>query len=322
MDNKLTNLIKHYHESIQSAVKIMKRSGIRMPSSSLDWIEMDIPFRGKLEGGIEYLKHGVGCLVFLKAGEVDFDFGEHGEIGGINTWWLSNFAKGRLDNYGFSCKNEIEAYIQCALDTGELEISPSGLCYVANAPRMYATDIDCTLVNDKLPDKNLDRVFTLQSHYFQTAVVMFEQYEKLRKKKKKYSILNQRDSVDLGIYLCTWLGFLAVTCEGFKKLKMYILLENERPESFKELIPLSNSLSKVIKKHSDPLRKLRNNIFHLRENSEVIRQFFIHEDNRLIWAKELHMLFEGFFSQYRILSEVHYVINNRKGESSLIKSNS
>lgn len=35
----------------------MHRSGIRMPNSNLWWIETDIPQKGLLDGGIEYVKH-------------------------------------------------------------------------------------------------------------------------------------------------------------------------------------------------------------------------------------------------------------------------
>ncbi|WP_157079225.1 hypothetical protein [Serratia ficaria] len=70
----------------------------------------------------------------------------------------------------------------------------------------------------------------------------------------------------------------------------------------------------MMKKNSDLLREFRNNVFHLREDPEVVRQFFDNGAERLQWACDLHAAIEKFFSEYRILCEVHYVMNNRKGE--------
>lgn len=136
---------------------------------------------------------------------------------------------------------------------------------------------------------------------------------------KKNGHLSQREEFDTRIYFSAWLGFLGVVCEGFRKLNIRVLLENDRPASFKDLLPISDSIRKLMKEHSDPLRIYRNNIFHLRENTEFIRHFFDTEVERLSWARELHLLLAKFFSQYRVCCEVHYVFNGRKGESDLTK---
>ncbi|MEI7250944.1 DUF6896 domain-containing protein [Pectobacterium versatile] len=100
MNKNFFRLIVDFQESVQNALKIMQRSGIRMPPSRNDWIESDIPITGELDGGVKYYKHGAGCLVSLSSGEVDFDFGEEGEIGGFNLWWLTQFAGENLTDYG------------------------------------------------------------------------------------------------------------------------------------------------------------------------------------------------------------------------------
>ncbi|WP_404698683.1 hypothetical protein [Raoultella planticola] len=129
--------------------------------------------------------------------------------------------------------------------------------------------------------------------------------------------MSQREKFDMGIYLSTWLGFLGVVCEGFKSLNMRLLLDNERPREFKELLPISDSIGRLMKEHSNSLRIFRNNVFHLRENTGFIHHFFDKEVKRLPWAHELHIALSDFFSQYRIFCEVHYVINGRKGESNM-----
>lgn len=318
MDVNFLQLIVDFQNRVQEALKLMQRSGITMPNSSSEWIESDIPLVGNLDGGIKYYKHGAGCLVMLEAGEVDFDFGPQGEIGGFNLWWLTRFVETGISAYSLKNKTEIAQHLKDSIDRGELICPDGDLYYIANAPYLYAIDIDSRNLQDSLPSRNQDRVLALYIHYFETADFMFKNYDKLSKKLYKSGKLNQYDKSDMRIYLSTWLGFLGVVCEGVKKLKIRILLGNERPESFKELIPASDAIGKLMKEHSDSLRMFRNNVFHLRENTEFVRHFFDDKVERLVWARELHMALSGFFSEYRVCCEVHYVKNGRKGESDLI----
>ena len=319
MNENLYRLIVNFQDSVQVALKLMHRSGIQMPSSSYGWIKSDMPILGELEGGVKYYKHGAGCRVELNSGTVDFDFGEQGEVGGFNSWWLANFAGKNLKAYGFRNYNEVEEHLNKALDDGELIFLNNDLYYFSNEPLTYAIEIDCRNPEDILPSRNHDRVLTLQIHYFETADLMFKNYNKLNQKMKKNDHLNHREQFDMGIYFSTWLGFLGVVCEGFRKLNMRVLIEKERPANFKELLTTSDDIGKLMKEHSDSLRIFRNNVFHLRENAGFIRQFFNKKVERLAWARELHVALSDFFSQYRVLCEVHYIINRRKGESGLIK---
>lgn len=134
MNNKLSCLINDYQKNIKSAVVLMQRSGIEMPFSRASWIEMDIPLCGELDGGIPYYKHGAGCEVNLTTGRIDFDFGEQGEIGGVDVWRLLQFSKCRLLDYGFENEAEVERYFEDAIAKGSLIYSGYCLYYVANAP--------------------------------------------------------------------------------------------------------------------------------------------------------------------------------------------
>jgi hypothetical protein len=171
------------------------------------------------------------------------------------------------------------------------------------------------LMDDSLPNRDQDAVLTLYAHYFLAAELMRSNCLKLESKLKQRGRLSRKDTVEQGIYAGTWLGFLAVTCEGFKKLRFHLLLQENRPEEFRELIPKSDAIGKVIKQHADPLREFRNHIFHLRDDAGAIERFFAKGSVRLIWAKELHSAFGEFFSEYRVLCFVHYMTHDRTSES-------
>jgi hypothetical protein len=315
MDKNLERLITEFQSRVRDAVALMYRSGMMMPHSSFAWSRADIPETGFLDGGIKYLKHGAGCEVQLETGPVDFDFGDSGEIGGFDLWWLTKFATDRLPFFEFESAEQIEQSFEAAVAHGDLESSRHGLYYLAGIPRMLAIDIDSTIPGDALPSKNHDMVMTLYAHYFEAADLMRENFEKLDAKLEKRGKLSRNDEVQNRIYFLTWLGFLWSTCEGFtKKLNMHRLLANERPYDFKELLPESDALGKLIKAHFHALREVRNNVFHLRDNPDKIRKFLSKEAGRLSWALELHDALKRFFSNYRIQCTVHYSMNGRKGE--------
>ncbi len=133
MDQRLATLIDDYIASVSSAVKLLKESGIARPSSNTEWACNGIPQTGVLSGGVKYFKHGYGCAVHLRGGTVDFDFGEKGEINGFDTWRLSGFAEGRLDQYGFSSEKELEACFKAEVTAGALVYSGYILHYLRGA---------------------------------------------------------------------------------------------------------------------------------------------------------------------------------------------
>jgi hypothetical protein len=314
VNKQLDRLISDYQERVRAAVALMLRSGIQMPYSDAGWFEMDIPSSGELQGGIRYCKHGYGCEVSLAMGEVDFDFGEQGEIGGFDAWRLICFARGRLAEYGFDSGDAVEECFRAEVTAGALVRSGHGLYYVVNVPRSLAVDVDSRLPGDNLPVRNQDRILVLHAHYFQAADLMRENYDKIINKLGKHGHINRIDNVDLRIYLFSWLGFLAVTCEGFCKLNMRLLILKERPEAFQEIIPRCDKLNSMMNQHSDALRKFRNNVVHLRKDVEEIRRFFENGGERLQWVRDLNTELTSFFYEYRILCEVHYAMNGRLSE--------
>jgi hypothetical protein len=169
--------------------------------------------------------------------------------------------------------------------------------------------------SEALPSRDKDEVLTLYAHYFLASELMLKNYKKISTKWDQRGQLSRNDRVNFSIYFCTWLGFLRVTAEGFKKIAVHKLLQNARPEDFVGLIPQADALGKLLKKHDDALREFRNDVFHLRESPDKIERFFREQPDRIKWAHELQLAFGGFFSEYRILCQVHYLIEGRdKGE--------
>jgi len=133
MNKQLSRLISDYQASVRVAVELMQRSGIPRPSTCTDWVETDIPDHGELEGGIRYFKHGFGCAVHFPKGAVDFDFGNHGEIDGVNVGRLAGFANSRLSEYGFATGDALKECFNEEVAAGSLVYSGYILYYLADA---------------------------------------------------------------------------------------------------------------------------------------------------------------------------------------------
>lgn len=321
MDKKLKKLISGYQASVRTAVEIMQRSGIPLPITCHDWTETDIPAQGELEGGISYFKHGFGCEVSLPAGPVDFDFGRIGEIDGFDLWRLVKFASPNLIAYGFESNDAVEKSFEAAVKSGSLVSSPYFLYYVADTVRSLAVEVRKDCPGDSLPHLDQDEVLTLYAHCFLAAEVMRRNYEKLSVRMKKNGCLSRKDRVEFRIYFTSWLGYLRTTSEGFQQLNMRLLLTHNRPQSFSELISKSAEIGRILKQHGDALRQVRNNVFHLREDIKPLMRFAVDDMDRLTWAQELHSALDEFFSSYRVLCEVHYVMHGRESESQIRRDN-
>lgn len=315
MDKRLKKLISEYQAAVREAVELMARSSVPLPVTASDWVENSIPHHGKLNGGVKYFKHGTGCEVELGAGPVDFDFGRLGEIDGFDAWRLGKFAGSNLTNFGFESAEAIDRCFEAAIKSGEL-IAPSlTLYYVAEADRMLASEVCRDIPGDLLPHYDQDKVVALNIHSFLPADLMRKNYQKLASKLRKNNYLSQNDEFEYRVYFLTWLGYLSETCSKFDTPTMCILLAERRPEAFRELIGQSQELTRLIKLHIKPLKKLRNNVFHTREDVKPILQFATDEMGRISWAGELHSAFAQFFSMYRILCEEHYLTRGRLDES-------
>jgi hypothetical protein len=319
MNKRLAQLISDYQISVSTALRLLQKSGIVLPISGRDWAEADIPACGELEGGIAYYKHGYGCAVSLPAGEIDFDFGDRGEIDGFDLWRLNLFAGSKFTEYGFDTKAALEESFNAAVKTGSLVYSGYSLYYVADSVNKLLLPFESLKIlrNGSLPHERRDSVLLLYATCYLPADLMRENYLKLDRKLKTNNFLSQNDQVKFRIYLSSWLGYLHETSEGFKKLNMRLLLENKRPEDFRELLSKSDAIGTLRKLHLHELRSLRNSVFHLRDDSMAIDTFFANDAKRVVWASELHMAIAEFLSEYRILCEVHYLVHGRLGESQI-----
>lgn len=130
MDARLLTLIHEYLAATKSAVALMVKSGISLPSSNLEWASNRLPSSGMLEGGIRYRKHGYGCEVFFPSGSVDFDFGVDGEYDGFDPWRLKSFTEGRLSEYGFASEEELDDLFVAAVRSVAVIYSGRTLYYL------------------------------------------------------------------------------------------------------------------------------------------------------------------------------------------------
>ncbi|MCF6759513.1 DUF6896 domain-containing protein [Pseudomonas fragi] len=314
MDERLASLINDYLQAIRTALILMQKSGVSLPHTSAEWIDTNLSHLPSLNDDINYLKHGNGCSVDLPDGAVDFDFGRRGEISGLDAWRLGQFAKKRQETYGFSTDKELYECINDAINKSLIIPLDTAMYRLASQPVEYVLSIDSRNEGDQLPHREQDNVLTLQIHYFYATDLMLKNYDSLSSKWDKNQKLSRTDEVNFRIYMSSWLGFLAVTCEGYRKLNMYLLLNKERPADFQELVPRCNKLNSAINKHYDELRKFRNNVFHLRANTDDTLAFLALGEERISWAKSIHSDLKSFFSEYRILCECHYMFNGRRSE--------
>lgn len=318
MDELLARLISDYQQAVGTAVLLMSESGIEIPSNINDLLNLDIPAQGELSGGIRYFKHGYGFLVHLPEGEVDFDFGLQGEIDGFDEWRLWKFCQHRPNTYAFDTQQALLDCVRHALEEGMLAASSHNLYYVVDSVKSLGEEAARILVaGGALPHWTRDSVLMLSSQCFDSANLMFEHYEAVKRLLTKEQKLSSANRLKFRVYLLSWLGYLHTTTEGFRDLRMRLLLLNKRPKSFLKLIAKCDEIGKLQKRHADDLRILRNDTFHLRADNEAIRQFFSDDGKRMEWARRLHAAFASFFSDYRVLAEVHYLCSGRFGESQI-----
>ncbi|NUU03514.1 DUF6896 domain-containing protein [Herbaspirillum robiniae] len=317
MKKNLKELITAYQRSTYSAVELMIQSGIKIPTSANAWANTDIPSEGKLNGEIAYYKHGAGCEVELPTGTVDFDFGEMGEIDGFDEWKLKKYIQPLLPAFEFDSMEDVELCFEKAVKVGSIVSTKRGLYYVAGEKRRLAIQIPVEFPNDTLPHRDQDEILTLRVHTFGVAELMYKNHEKLAIKWRANQHLSKNELANLRHYFIAWIGFLAVTCEGFRSQGIRKSLENNRPEKFKDLVPKYKAIERLLKPHQDDLREFRNNVFHLRTDILAILRFAIDEGEQLQWAEEIHSALADFFREYGAMCEVHYLMNERWKESQI-----
>lgn len=313
----LRRLIYEYQAATIDALILLQRAEIRMPTSATDWADMDIPLTGSLDKNVTYDKHGHGCDVCLSGKVVNFDFGRDGEVGLFDAWKLFVFTAKQLKDYGLETYDELEEMLEELGSEGLLKQSSDRQYLVVGDDVRYAIEVDGRRPGDLLPLKSVDPVITLYLHQFLSADLMKKNYEKIIRKWKKDGRISDSKKVEARIYLSVWLGFLRGICEGFDKLSMRKLIIEDRPVEFAELVAQCDVIGRLKKRHGEALQRFRNNTFHSEVDYQVRRDFFDREKERVKWAHELHDQVQEFFSSYRVLSEVHFSLNGRMGESNV-----
>lgn len=130
MDERLTLLITTYILAVSIVVRLIAQSGIKLPTTNLEWARTKTQSDGKLIFGIPFVKHRYGCAVTFPAGTVDFNFGEHGEINGFDLARLIGFAENDLDDYGFNNEEEVKTEFEAAEKAGQILYSGNILYYL------------------------------------------------------------------------------------------------------------------------------------------------------------------------------------------------
>ena len=149
MDAELRRLIRDYQARVVWAVEQIERTfGVERPPSATEWIGYQIP-HGVAPDGNRYYKHGFGIVVAYEGGAVDFDFGEHGEIGGFDASRLFNFARRVEGGYGFDSERQIETAIKDAEARGLVRFSGYILYYLVDDLPPHGSNPAAALSSDR-----------------------------------------------------------------------------------------------------------------------------------------------------------------------------
>ncbi len=118
MDPRLAGLISEYQTKVRIATAVLQAAGIPLPESNRAWVDTRIA-DGCLPHGFRCFKHGCGCFVEGPDWSVDFDFGDHGEVDGFDSWRLRRFV-GSPTLFGFRNGEDIERAMGDAEEAGEI----------------------------------------------------------------------------------------------------------------------------------------------------------------------------------------------------------
>ena len=127
MDPGLSKLIREYNEAVADAVNALFSVWVLedRPKSNMEWAcTVFRPGYGPLPGGIWFFKHGFGCQVKLPGRPiVDFDFGEQGEIDGIEPQFLYDYMREANIDIGVESLEALKDLLEKAHADGDLVIS-------------------------------------------------------------------------------------------------------------------------------------------------------------------------------------------------------
>jgi hypothetical protein len=121
MKTEFDHMISDYISLISERMsRFCVETGFVMPKSPIDWATNG-PKKTVLSDGTTYSKHGYGCLIALKSGEVDFDFGDKGEIDGFDAYRLSAFTESFPSRYSIKSEREMQSILEAELKSGAIE---------------------------------------------------------------------------------------------------------------------------------------------------------------------------------------------------------
>ena len=95
---RLEAFIKEYQSRVQEAVSLF---AMHKNINPINWRQEGLPQVGFVDPSrrIKYFFHGIGCLINLPSGAVDWDFGYGERHDGFDVWRLGQFAKEGTANF-------------------------------------------------------------------------------------------------------------------------------------------------------------------------------------------------------------------------------
>ena len=138
MDPRLSRLIDDYTAVTGRAVAVLVEGlGLDGPESIRSWRANQIPQSGKLPNGTRYFLHGIGCLVKLPTGTVNFDVPPGGEPDAFNLGWLQDHRERTSDDYGIRSCNELGRLFDAAVASAEF-VEVDYYLYVVKRRHVFA----------------------------------------------------------------------------------------------------------------------------------------------------------------------------------------
>jgi hypothetical protein len=121
MNPDFQNMISDYISLVFERMdRFCIETGFVLPNSANEWVSSG-PKKTVLSDGTIYSKHGYGCLITLKSGKIDFDFGDQGEIDGFDACRLSAFTESFPRRYSPKSEREMQPILEAALKSGVIE---------------------------------------------------------------------------------------------------------------------------------------------------------------------------------------------------------
>lgn len=135
MKNELRQLIDAYCAKAAELVpRLANELGFKLPITNTEWAMLQIPHPeknpDKIEGNLQFFKHGFGVAIKFDGGVIDLDFGDNGEYDGFDASRLFRFAKASGMQTRYADEREVEADIKEAESRGELRYSGYILYYL------------------------------------------------------------------------------------------------------------------------------------------------------------------------------------------------